>query len=299
MFKEFCEKALKINDEEINDFFFDRQFSVKGDLTGFNVIIKDENIEITNPYYNIESSKSEFRDYLNNTELVDKNRKKIQILVYDYIRNEILKNKKQNFVFIIDEINRGEVAKIFGELFYCIDPGYRGEKGRTSTQYQNLITSGEFQKVFFIPENVYIIGTMNDIDRSVESMDFAFRRRFSWIEVKASDTVDMLDPKYDDNGELIAGLEKDLAKKAKRRMENLNAAIWNEKENKGIEGLNEAYHIGASYFLKLNNYDGDFDKLWEYHIKGILQEYLRGSGNEAKIAELKAAYDREEENNGK
>ena len=302
VFKEFCEKALKINDEEINDFFFDRQFSVKGDLTGFNVIIKDENIEITNPYYNIESSKSEFRDYLNNTESVDKNGKKIQILVYDYIRNEILKNKKQTFVFIIDEINRGEVAKIFGELFYCIDPGYRGEKGRISTQYQNLVTSGEFQKGFFIPENVYIIGIMNDIDRSVESMDFAFRRRFTWAEVKASDTVDMLDPKYDDNGELIAGLEKDLAEKAKRRMENLNAAIWDEKENKGIEGLNDAYHIGASYFLKLNNYDGSqekrFESLWEYHIKGILQEYLRGSGNEAKITELKAAYDKEEENNG-
>lgn len=300
VFKAFCEKALKINDEEINDFFFDRQFSVKGDLTDFNVIIKDENIVITNPYHNIGSSKSEFREYLNNTESVDKNGKKIQILVYDYIRNEILKNKKQTFVFIIDEINRGEVAKIFGELFYCIDPGYRGEKGRISTQYQNLVTSGEFQKGFFIPENVYIIGTMNDIDRSVESMDFAFRRRFSWIEVKASDTVDMLDPKYDDNGELIAGLEKDLAEKAKRRMENLNAAIWNEKENKGIEGLNEAYHIGASYFLKLNNYDGSqekrFKSLWEYHIKDILQEYLRGSGNEAKIAELKAAYDKEEEN---
>ena len=65
-----------------------------------------------------------------------------------------------------------------------------------------------------------------------------------------------------------------------------------------FDGLNEAYHIGASYFLKLKNYDGDFESLWEYHIKGILQEYLRGSGNEAKIAELKAAYDKEEENNG-
>ena len=207
------------------------------------------------------------------------------------------KTSNSPYVFIIDEINRGEVAKIFGELFYCVDPGYRGEKGKINTQYQNLINENNiFHSGFFIPENVYIIGTMNDIDRSVESMDFAFRRRFSWIEVKASDTVDMLDPKYDDNGELIAGLEKDLAKKAKRRMENLNAAIWNEKENKGIEGLNEAYHIGASYFLKLKNYDGNFESLWEYHIKGILQEYLRGSGNEAKIAELKAAYDREEEN---
>ena len=117
-------------------------------------------------------------------------------------------------------------------------------------------------------------------------MDFAFRRRFSWIEVKASDTVDMLDSE----------LSAELAEEAKKRMIRLNKAIWDEKENKGIEGLNEAYHIGASYFLKLKNYDGNFESLWEYHIKGILQEYLRGSGNEAKIAELKAAYDREEEN---
>jgi DNA polymerase III delta prime subunit len=207
----------------------------------------------------------------------------------DYKKTESTQKTKKNFVFIIDEINRGEVAKIFGELFYCVDPGYRGEKGRISTQYQNLVTCGEFQKGFFIPENVYIIGTMNDIDRSVESMDFAFRRRFSWIEVKASDTVDMLYPSTNENGESTGLESKELADEAKRRMENLNNAISE------IEGLNEAYHIGASYFLKLKNYDGNFESLWEYHIKGILQEYLRGSGNEAKIAELKAAYDREEE----
>ena len=227
---------------------------------------------------------------------------------FELSSKEIIKQEKKNFVFIIDEINRGEVAKIFGELFYSVDPGYRVSSGdldaikndnktitTIKTQYANLETEGnEFDKAlgtsdfghFFIPENVYIIGTMNDIDRSVESMDFAFRRRFSWIEVKASDTVDMLDSE----------LSAELAEKAKRRMENLNAAIWDEKENKGIDGLNEAYHIGASYFLKLKNYDGDFGKLWEYHIKGILQEYLRGSGNEAKIAELKAAYDKTEEN---
>jgi hypothetical protein len=218
----------------------------------------------------------------------------------------------KNFVFIIDEINRGEVAKIFGELFYSVDPGYRvtsddldaiknGNKTVTTikTQYANLETKGnEFDKAlkstdyghFFIPENVYIIGTMNDIDRSVESMDFAFRRRFSWIEVKASDTVDMLDPKYDDNGELIAGLEKDLAEEAKLRMENLNAAISK------IDELNDAYHIGASYFLKLKNYGGDFGKLWDYHLKGILQEYLRGNPNaKEELEKLKAAYDKAEE----
>ena len=213
----------------------------------------------------------------------------------------ISQQAKKNFVFIIDEINRGEVAKIFGELFYCVDPGYRGEKGYIKTQYANLENEGNiFDRVlqkkekdfghFFIPENVYIIGTMNDIDRSVESMDFAFRRRFSWIEVKAIDTVGMLDPKYDDNGELIAGLEKNLAEEAKRRMKNLNAEISK------IEDLNDAYHIGASYFLKLKNYGGDFGKLWDYHLKGILTEYLRGNPKaDEELEKLKEAYDREEE----
>lgn len=220
----------------------------------------------------------------------------------DYKKTESTQKTKKNFVFIIDEINRGEVAKIFGELFYCVDPGYRGEKGRISTQYQNLVTSGEFQKGFFIPENVYIIGTMNNIDRSVESMDFAFRRRFTWAEVKASDTVDMLYPSTTENGESTGLESKELADEAKRRMKNLNDAIWswdeNKKESKGIDGLNEAYHIGASYFLKLKNYCGNqderFESLWEYHIKGILQEYLRGNPN-GKLDDLKAAYDREEE----
>ena len=212
----------------------------------------------------------------------------------DYKKTESTQKTKKNFVFIIDEINRGEVAKIFGELFYCVDPGYRGEKGRISTQYQNLVTSGEFQKGFFIPENVYIIGTMNDIDRSVESMDFAFRRRFTWAEVKASDTVDMLYPSTTENGEPTGLESKELADEAKRRMENLNSAISE------IEGLNEAYHIGASYFLKLKNYGGNqderFESLWEYHIKGILQEYLRGNPNaQEELTKLKAAYDREEE----
>ena len=217
-------------------------------------------------------------------------------IVEKYSTNQTLSSDSQEktsnspYVFIIDEINRGEVAKIFGELFYCVDPGYRGKDGKINTQYQNLIKENNiFYSGFFIPENVYIIGTMNDIDRSVESMDFAFRRRFTWAEVKASDTVDMLYPSTNENGESTGLESKELADEAKRRMENLNNAISE------IEGLNEAYHIGASYFLKLKNYDGNFESLWEYHIKGILQEYLRGSGNEAKIAELKAAYDREEE----
>ncbi len=84
------------------------------------------------------------------------------------------KNENKKFVFIIDEINRGEISKIFGELFFSIDPGYRGNNGIVKTQYHNLQpqdidgAANPFHDGFYIPDNVYIIGTMNDIDRSVE-----------------------------------------------------------------------------------------------------------------------------------
>jgi 5-methylcytosine-specific restriction endonuclease McrBC GTP-binding regulatory subunit McrB len=184
------------------------------------------------------------------------------------------------FVFIIDEINRGEISKIFGELFFSIDPGYRGEKGRVKTQYQNLVEEGDlFGDGFFVPENVYIIGTMNDIDRSVESMDFAFRRRFAFAEVKAEDNVGMLDALE------VLGLKDDAIK----TMMSLNKAISE------IDGLSPAYHIGASYFLKLKEYDGDWEALWSYHLEGLLCEYLRGMPNMDELMEkLENAYWRDE-----
>ena len=184
------------------------------------------------------------------------------------------------FVFIIDEINRGEISKIFGELFFAIDPGYRGEKGKVKTQYQNLIDDDdEFYDGFYVPENVYIIGTMNDIDRSVESMDFAFRRRFAFKEIKADDRIVMLNdlPQKD---------------KAVRRMQNLNKSI--EK----IEGLSSSYHIGPAYFLKLKNCNEDFQQLWDNHLEGLLREYLRGMQDvDEKINKLKAAYNNESDPN--
>ena len=188
-------------------------------------------------------------------------------------------NSPTKFVFIIDEINRGEVSKIFGELFYSIDPGYRGEKGKILTQYQNLIEDNDtFKDGFYVPENVYIIGTMNDIDRSVESMDFAFRRRFAFVEIKAEDRLSMLDELNDES----------LKEKAINRLKNLNNAISK------IDGLSSAYHIGASYFLKLNNYGGNFEDLWNYHLDGLLKEYLRGMRDvEDKVKELKKTYDNE------
>ena len=107
---------------------------------------------------------------------------------------DIQKVNEKPFVLIIDEINRGDASKIFGELFYAIDPEYRGNnENLVQTQYQNLISDTDvFAKGFYVPENVYILATMNDIDRSVECMDFAMRRRFVWKEITPSDTDYML-----------------------------------------------------------------------------------------------------------
>ena len=172
---------------------------------------------------------------------------------------EANKIDRKTFVFIIDEINRGEVSKIFGELFYAIDPGYRGKKDYlVQTQYQNLVPETDiFAKGFYVPENVYILATMNDIDRSVESMDFAMRRRFTWKEVTPTDTEAMLDT-------------LSCANEAKATMNRLNNVIAE------TEGLGASYMIGPSYFLKLGENGGDFLKLWKMNIEPLLKEYLRG-----------------------
>ena len=169
--------------------------------------------------------------------------------------------QERDYVFIIDEINRGEASKIFGELFYAIDPGYRDDKDNpVQTQYQNLIpTSDVFAKGFYVPRNVYILATMNDIDRSVESMDFAMRRRFTWKEIKPECTEDMLD-----------NLGQSLADSAKETMHRLNNEIA------ATDGLGAAYSVGPAYFMKIKDLKGDFSALWNMNIEPLLREYLRG-----------------------
>ena len=191
--------------------------------------------------------------------------------LHDYVSPMIDTDNK--FVFIIDEINRGEISKIFGELFFSVDPGYRGEKGSVSTQYTNL---HETDEKFYIPENVYIIGTMNDIDRSVDTFDFAMRRRFRFVEVTAESQLGMLDE--------VLGNK---AQEAKIRLRNLNAEI--EK----VQELNSHYHIGPSYFLKLEEVNFDYELLWTDYLKPLLEDYLRGSYEEVEtLANLKKAFDK-------
>lgn len=176
------------------------------------------------------------------------------------------------YVFIIDEINRGELSKIFGELFYSIEPDYRGPAGRVKTQYNNMVHAGDvFKEGFFIPANVYIIGTMNDIDRGVEAMDFAIRRRFAWKEVTAAESA----------------INMEIPEKVRAVMEALNNALI---EN----GLTEAHCIGGAYFRKLEG--SDYKKLWNNHLKGIVTEYFRGEPEaDSKVKNIEAAYTKAQE----
>ena len=179
------------------------------------------------------------------------------------IKAKAKQEELKKYIFIIDEINRGEISKIFGELFFAIDPGYRGKAGEIATQYSNLHSNPD--EKFYIPENVYIIGTMNDIDRSVDSFDFAMRRRFRFIELKADERLEMLD-----------SLEnEELKNEAIRRMAALN------KEIASVEDLNENYQIGAAYFLKLKTLT--FDQLWTDYLQPLLQEYVQGMYDEEGI----------------
>lgn len=220
----------------------------------------------------------------------------VQAYSYDFaIYNEIKAKKNTNlkisatseeekkYVFIIDEINRGEISKIFGELFFAIDPGYRGKSGEISTQYSNLHSDPD--EKFFIPENVYIIGTMNDIDRSVDSFDFAMRRRFRFIELKASDEERIK--------EILSDLQdKNLIDRAINKMNALNKEISN------VDGLNDNYQIGAAYFLKLSSVDNDFSRLWTDYLLPLLQEYVQGMYDENEIIKrFKKAYENQPSDN--
>lgn len=297
VFKEFCERALKSQNGNQQIFNFDDayksfvdeiienggsiEFETPVQKKKFNVRVNRNGNLVAIPQTEAATEMSITQEmlqvYMESGKIIDW--KPYVTAIASYVESrygkmiiEKMPDKTAKFVFIIDEINRGEINKIFGELFFAIDPGYRGlEKcNDLRTQYANLqktpnvfddalnITDSDNCGHFFVPENVYIIGTMNDIDRSVESMDFAFRRRFAFKEVTADDSKAMLDDfEWKDD--------------AVKRMDSLNAAI------EEIEGLSSAYHIGASYFLKLRNYNGDFGQLWDCHLKGLLFEYLRGT----------------------
>lgn len=180
--------------------------------------------------------------------------------------------KCKPYILIIEDMNRGDASKIFGEL-HVIDPKNRGKKTvLVQTKYQNLVSEGDvFDKGFYVPENVYIIATMNEIDIPAVKMDFAVRNLFAWKDIVPDDVSKELDELGEN------------AEEAEKRMTNLNKRIAD------TEDLGPAYMVGPSYFLNLP--DGDFEKLWNDVIEPLLDKYLRGfKQSDAILEELKNAY---------
>ncbi len=208
---------------------------------------------------------------------------------------KILNNPDKNapYFFIIDEINRADLSRVFGELMFCLDESKRPASpedtaGKTVvTQYSNLPTyqisengiatkmeNDDYKKGFYIPKNLCILATMNDIDRSVESFDFALRRRFKWIEAKADEEMEpgLL-------GMLGCDLPDDVVKELSDAVKGMNAVITGDEGQK--LRLTSDYHIGHAYFEKYNG--ENLPDIWENQIKQILREYCRGRANSSDV----------------
>lgn len=171
-----------------------------------------------------------------------------------------LKNKK--FIFIIDEINRAELSAVFGELLFALE--YRG-KSIDIPYFGN----------FTIPENVYIIGTMNNVDKSLVTFDLALRRRFGFFKLM---------PKLEIVKDVLAEIiENESLNKYYDKCVVLNNNITHKLK------LGEDYQIGQAYFLKIKDFldqekiennelqiitSFELEKLWVYNIEPLLEEYL-------------------------
>ena len=233
--------------------------------------------------------------------------KKIDGIFKKFCREVVKQNKKDNksnekkYFFIIDEINRADLSKVFGELMYCLESDKRGKEHSIDTQYQNLptydpVTKAELSEPedvffygFYIPENVVIIGTMNDIDRSVESMDFALRRRFMWMEVDVTEKSlkNALKSMW---GDIDIPDEDRVIEEVVERISALNSVI------KSQNYLGKHYYISQGQFANLSKNIMDNLKnedeavsarvtkflkdIYDYRLKSLFYEYIRGEGSE-------------------
>ncbi len=251
--------------EEQEDFEIDENITIKvkkksnGELQSFvtkgrvknqnltrDIIIRDLQDyldgEITD-YKDIKPTYESKSSYHGNAPYYYKLYAKIKNFSNDKEAYQVEKVEQQNYYLVIDEINRGNISKIFGELITLLEEDKR-DKLEVTLPYS--------KKPFKIPSNLYIIGTMNSTDKSIALIDIALRRRFTFLKMKP-------------NAELI---EYD---KAKGLFIELNKYIKNSH-------LGEDYQIGHSYFMGIKDHD-DLNFVWEYKIKPLLEEYFYGDND--------------------
>lgn len=168
-----------------------------------------------------------------------------------------------DYVFIIDEINRGNLSKIFGELMMLVEADKRGSDYAVPLAY----SPGE---LFFVPENLYLLGMMNTADRSLAMVDYALRRRFGFIRLQPAFGADQFT-----NHLAELGASEALVRRIVEGMTELNRAIAQDTRN-----LGPGYEIGHSFFVPGDG-GGTLDDAWyervvRQEIEPLLNEYWFG-----------------------
>lgn len=165
---------------------------------------------------------------------------------------DAMNNPNEDYFFIIDEINRGNLSKIFGELLMMIEKDYRGKE----------ITLAYSDQSFHVPENLYIIGMMNTADRSLALIDYALRRRFSFFDMK---------PGYDSDGfkDHVSGSDNKTFSKVIDLIREINRDIRED------DSLGAGFEIGHSYFCCKREEISDswVHRIVKYDIIPTLKEY--------------------------
>ncbi len=188
------------------------------------------------------------------------------------VKEKIKEGDFPKFYLIIDEINRGDVSKIFGELITLLE-----KDKRLFMEHEMRVKLPYSKKEFGVPPNLYIIGTMNTADRSIALMDVALRRRFAFLEIMPDMSVveNLVINKLPDDLKNLATKALDVLKKINERIR---------------ENYDRDHQIGHSYYLQLKNaktedeLESKLKYIWLYEILPLLQEYFYGS--EDKLAKV-------------
>jgi 5-methylcytosine-specific restriction protein B len=167
----------------------------------------------------------------------------------------------RRYVFIIDEINRGNLSRIFGELMMLIEADKRGQEWAIPLAYAT-----DAEDKFYVPANLYVIGTMNTADRSLAMVDYALRRRFRFVTLRPEFASPAFGAYLETNG-----VDAGLVKRIVSRMKTLNDAISADTKNLGT-----GYQIGHSFFCPRNGAVADdawYRRVVQAEIVPLLQEY--------------------------
>ena len=200
----------------------------------------------------------------------------------------VFENGVKDYYFIIDEVNRADVSKVFGDVLFVLDEDYRGIENRFDTRLSNLkayrIVQADdigkanystshigfaeqmkfdcFEHGFFIPKNLHIICTMNEIDNSASTMDFSFKRKFNWVNINTEDIM-LSSLKEIHKGKAMYWLD--------RLAENINLV------NRLIsDGISPEHRLGPAFFRDLTESTYSIDTVFDNTIDPILREYLKG-----------------------